>query len=233
MAKIKPNLSKKPKKSSDWEIVDIPIAQAGTKTGYSWSNQQAPRIQPTFQGNYTTSKTTGNRALTEKEMQANKIAAEKRLAEQRQAEYQQRQARIKESVDAQNQPLSAQNIMTQSQSTGDKMSLAMNTPFGNPTEYPTLSGYVEGLDFINPLKFIGDMGSGVGAVPYNVQQGNYGQALMGVAAPLIAGATAGIGTQGTKQFVNNLVNPVAGINFRKGVVKEIPGSTKNFKFAKF
>ena len=33
MAKIKPNLSKKPKKSSDWEIVDIPIAQVGTQMG--------------------------------------------------------------------------------------------------------------------------------------------------------------------------------------------------------
>jgi hypothetical protein len=205
---------------SVWEI--LPQAQTGTKTGYSWSNQQAPRIQPTFQGNYASSQTTGNRALTSKEMQALKVYGEKRVQEQRQAEYQQRQARIKESVDAQNQPLSAENIITQSQSTGDKMSLAMNTPFGNPKDYPVLSGYMEGLDYINPGKFIGDMASGVGAVPYNVQQGNYGQALMGVAAPLITGALAGIGTQGTKQFVNNLVNPVAGINFRKGALKKSP-----------
>jgi hypothetical protein len=194
-----------------WKIVDdTPIAQTGTQTGYSWSTQQAPSYQPTFQGNYTSSKTTGNRALTSKEMQALKVYGEKRVQEQKEAEYAARQARIKESVDAQNQPLSAENIMTQSQSTGDKMSFAMNTPFGNPKDYPVLSGYMEGLDYINPGKFIGDMASDLGAVPYNVQQGNYGQALMGVAAPLATGALAGIGTQGIRQFTNNLVNPFAG-----------------------
>ena len=212
---------------SVWEI--LPQAQGGTKTGYSWSTQQAPSYQPTFQGNYASSQTTGSRALTSKEMQANKIAAEKRVQQQKQAEYEARQAeyaarqaRIKESIAAQNQPLSAENIMTQSQSTGDKMSFAMNTPFGNPKDYPVLSGYMEGLDYINPFKFVGDMASGLGAVPYNVQQGNYGQAALSVAAPLTVGALAGIGTQGTKQFLNNVFNPVAGINFRKGALKKSP-----------
>jgi hypothetical protein len=59
MAKIKPNLSKKPKKSSNWEIVDIPIAQTGTKTGYSWSTNtsQTPKQQVVNTENVNTTKT--------------------------------------------------------------------------------------------------------------------------------------------------------------------------------
>ena len=65
-------------------------------------------------------------------------------------------------------------------------------------------------DYLNPFKMIGDMASGLGSVPYNVQQGNYGQAALAVGMPLGVGALAGIGANSTKQFVNNLANPLAG-----------------------
>lgn len=43
-------------------------------------------------------------------------------------------------------------------------------------------------DYINPAVMIGEMASGLGAIPYNIEQGNYGQAALAVAAPLAAGA---------------------------------------------
>ena len=59
-------------------------------------------------------------------------------------------------------------------------------------------------------KFIGDIASGLGAVPSNIQQGNYGSAAMSVVLPLIVGGLSGWGVKSTGQFVNNLVNPLAG-----------------------
>lgn len=209
--KLKSKLKPKLRKQSEWEILpdDVPMAQNGGNTGYQWSNQETP-------SNYTlatpkdvnVSRTESNRQLTPKEIeQLKKYTAEQNQLKKEQ-EYNQRQQGIQQSIQAQNQPLTIDNLRTRTQATGDKLSFAMNTRFGNPKEYPTLSGYMDALDFINPGKFIGDMAPGLGALPYNVREGNYGQAAFAVAAPLVTGALAGIGTQSTKQFVNNLTNPV-------------------------
>jgi hypothetical protein len=86
----------------------------------------------------------------------------------------------------------------------------MNSKYGNPKDYPTLSGYIQGLDYINPAKMIGDMTSGLGSVPQDVNDGNYLKAGLSVASPLAVGAIAGVGANSVKPFVNNLVNPLAG-----------------------
>lgn len=43
-------------------------------------------------------------------------------------------------------------------------------------------------DYVNPASMFGHFASGLGQVPLNVQEGNYGQAAMNVAAPVVAGA---------------------------------------------
>jgi hypothetical protein len=86
----------------------------------------------------------------------------------------------------------------------------MNSKYGNPKDYPTLSGYMQGLDYINPAKMIGDMTSGLGSVPQDINEGNYLKAGLSVASPLAVGAIAGVGANSVKPFVNNLVNPLAG-----------------------
>ena len=43
-------------------------------------------------------------------------------------------------------------------------------------------------DYINPMPVFGEMASGLGKIPLNIKQGNYGQAAMNLATPLLAGA---------------------------------------------
>jgi hypothetical protein len=83
-----------------------------------------------------------------------------------------------------------QLLMRQSQATGDKFH----------------SDYIP--DWLNPLVGIGDMASGLGAAPYNIQQGNYGSAALGVASPLAVGALGSFGANTTGQFLGNVFNPI-------------------------
>ena len=79
------------------------------------------------------------------------------------------------------------------------------------------------------------MASGLGRMPLNIQQGNYGDAALSVLAPVTAGAFAGIGAQNTRQFLNNAFNPLAGVGdllksgYNKiknvGVPSQLPGSS--------
>ena len=130
-----------------------------------------------------------------------------------------REARIRASERAQYGPMSAQTLAEQTQATGDKFRL-----------FPNDANNIFD-DYVNPGVMIGNMASGIGSVPYNLQQGNYGQAAMSVAAPLLTGALGGIGAKSTGQFVNNLVNPLAntknqlkkGLAGTKSLLKEVKG----------
>jgi hypothetical protein len=73
-------------------------------------------------------------------------------------------------------------------------------------------------DYINPLNMVGGMAGGLAQTPELINQGEYLNAALNVATPLTVGALAGIGTQNAGQFVNNLVNPLAGTRdlFKQG-----------------
>lgn len=64
---------------------------------------------------------------------------------------------------------------------------------------------------LNPFRSIGDAASGLGQVPKNIKESDYGKAALNVGLPLITGALAGMGAGNTRQFVNQLVNPAAGL----------------------
>jgi hypothetical protein len=181
----------------------------GKPPKYEWS-KGIDNIQPITQTQNNSSITTGNKKLSTEELKKAAEYTKKYNQQHLEEEYNNRQNKLKQSIDAQKQTPSVKNLQTQTQSTGDKLSLAMNSKYGNPKDYPTLSGYIQGLDYINPFKMIGDMASGLGSAPQNIEEGNYLKAGLSVGTPLFAGATAGIGTQGIKPFVNNLVNPLAG-----------------------
>ena len=114
-----------------------------------------------------------------------------------------RNAKIAESIAAQNEdiignPNWRQALATQTQSTGDKFRI-----------FPNEDSFVD--NYLNPGVMIGDMASNLGQAPLRAQQNDsYMPYVTSVGAPLVGGAFAGYGTQGTKQFVNNLVNPLAG-----------------------
>ena len=68
------------------------------------------------------------------------------------------------------------------------------------------------LNTFNPITMLYDMGAGLGEAPLMSDVTNsYIPYVTGVAAPLTTGALAGIGANTTGQFVNELINPLAGI----------------------
>jgi hypothetical protein len=66
-------------------------------------------------------------------------------------------------------------------------------------------------DYLNPANMIGGMASNLGQAPLQAQQSDsYMPYVTSIGTPLVTGALAGLGTQNTGQFVNNLANPLAG-----------------------
>lgn len=64
-------------------------------------------------------------------------------------------------------------------------------------------------DFINPIAMIGSMGEGLATAPYMAKRtDSYLPYILGVGAPLLTGALAGIGAKGTGQFIENVVSPI-------------------------
>lgn len=94
---------------------------------------------------------------------------------------------------------SSQDLADETGAIGDKISLQ---------NIPHIGKYIP--DMLDATGMIGNMASGLGRVPLNLEQRNYGQAILSVATPLTVGALAGIGTQNAGQFINNITNPFAG-----------------------
>jgi len=121
-------------------------------------------------------------------------------------EAQEKAQRLKEAEEAYKKrktgaPITPELLAQETQAIGDKISL-QNIP-GVGKHIP---------EILDVTGMIGNMASGLGRNPLNVEKGDYGQAALSIATPLTVGALAGIGTQNTGQFVNNLVNPLANIN---------------------
>jgi len=94
---------------------------------------------------------------------------------------------------------SSQDLANETGAIGDKIAL-QNIPY--------VGKYIPNI--LDVTQGIGNMASGLGRIPLNLEKGNYGQAALSVAMPLGVGALAGVGAENTGQFVNNLVNPLAG-----------------------
>ena len=78
-------------------------------------------------------------------------------------------------------------------------------------------------DYINPAVWIGSMAQNLGEAPKQAKEtGSLLPYITSIGTPLLGGAMAGIGATNTGQFVNNMVNPFAGMNPLKS--KQLPGS---------
>ena len=95
---------------------------------------------------------------------------------------------------------SSQELADETGAIGDKISLK---------NLPIVGKHIP--EILDVTGMFGNMASGLGRIPLNVEKGDYGQAALSIATPLTVGALAGIGTQNTGQFVNNIVNPLAGV----------------------
>jgi hypothetical protein len=101
-------------------------------------------------------------------------------------------------------PTTRQEWADQTQAIGDKISLK---------NLPVIGEYVP--DILDVTGGIGSMASSLASAPLRAQQQNsYMPYLTSVGAPLLGGALAGIGAKTTGQFVNNVVNPFAGIKLK-------------------
>jgi hypothetical protein len=87
---------------------------------------------------------------------------------------------------------------------GDKVSLQ---------RLPVVGEYIP--DVLDVTKGLGDMAAGLGAIPNNLNKGQYGQVAFNLGAPLLTGVLGGLGARTTGQFANNLVNPLAGVKLKK------------------
>lgn len=119
-------------------------------------------------------------------------------------EAQEKAQRLKEAEEAYKKrkagaPITPELLAQETQAIGDKISL-QNIPY--------VGKYIPNI--LDVTQGIGNMASGLGRIPLNLEKGNYGQAALDVAIPLGVGALAGVGTENTGQFVNNIVNPLAG-----------------------
>ena len=112
---------------------------------------------------------------------------------------------------------------------GDKADLfrRQNQAIGEKTSLqrlPYIGQYIPNI--LDVTGGIGNMASNVAAVPYNINEGNLLAAGLGIAAPVGVGRLASIGAPTTAQFVNNLVNPLAGTgNLIKGAGKYLTTQT--------
>jgi len=112
-----------------------------------------------------------------------------------------RKAKIDESVKYQDVPFTKDNwrevLAKETQATGDKLRRRLEPNFFD--------------DYLNPASMIGNMASNLGQAPLQAQQqDSYMPYVTSIGTPLAIGAMAGLGTQNTGQFVNNLANPLAG-----------------------
>jgi hypothetical protein len=78
-------------------------------------------------------------------------------------------------------------------------------------------------DYINPAAWVGSMAKDLGEAPKRAQQENsYLPYLTSIGMPVLGGALAGAGAKNTGQFVNNVVNPVAGVGLGKYLTTQTP-----------
>lgn len=153
--------------------------------------QQLPTERTTTQVDATKTARTNN---PDKTSLTARNKTDKEIAEER-------QARIDAQTQANAQPFDwsnfRQSLADRSQATGDALRVSNE---------PNLFD-----DYLNPASMIGSMADNLGQAPLRAkEEDSFMPYVTAVGAPLTVGAMAGIGTQNTGQFVNNLANPLAG-----------------------
>lgn len=196
---------------------DVPVAQNGSIT---WKNQlkkvaqekSSKRQLPDLNIVSKLKKETKNKKLSNfskiavdntKTYQKNKPGLVSKVARNKTDKEiaDDRKQKINESVFYQDMPLTQNNwrevLAKQTQATGDKLRVSDEPNFFD--------------DYVNPAAMVGSMASNLGQAPLQAQQSNsYMPYVTSIGAPLAVGTLAGLGANSTGQFVNNLVNPLAG-----------------------
>lgn len=210
------------------QVTEIPMAQDGQ---YVWSRGggNASAISNASASTYaTTQSKETQKDINKRQEQINKeakaVLSKKKVQELTEEDYnliQQstlpntkntlRDYRIHKANEAQKKDDSwtAEGFKNSTAAIGDKLSLQ---------RLPIVGDYIP--DVLDVTGGIGQMASGLGNIPQNLQKGEYGQAALNLVLPLATGALAGMGATTTGRFANNLINPFAGagkLKYRENV----------------
>lgn len=126
--------------------------------------------------------------LTKAQLEKNKAINKQVMANTKKAEAkaQAEEARARtEEVKARRNRIATANAMQDKQFDSAENFAIANSAIGDKlrfSEYPNIFD-----DYINPASMVGDMASGLGQIPLNIKQGNYGEAAMNIANPIITG----------------------------------------------
>ena len=112
-------------------------------------------------------------------------------------EIRERRERISTANEEQKKPLLRQNLKVAS-ALSDKLRVSENPNFFD--------------DYINPAVYLGHLADKTGSFGQNIMEGNLLQGTADLGEVLGVGLLGGYGTKSTKQFANNLFNPIAGVD---------------------
>lgn len=215
------------------QFIDEGFAQEGGKFSYRRNNQPLETVRESTQvrNNFNpTLFSTTARNLTEQELRDKKTKEYQRIANER------RVVREKANKNPLNQGL---NIITNSSlNTRDNWA---ETAAGLESQFRVSDKPNFFDDYINPANMIGGMASNLGQSSKEARDSDSVLPYFtSVGAPLAVGALAGIGANSTKQFVNNVANPLAGTgdltksfsNIKRNVsdIKELNSFSKKYGY---
>ena len=195
-----------------WDIIKNALSYFSSENDKPKSKRSPIKLTPLNLKEYAkkmdTSAKSDNTKLVRQPLSVNEANALK--AKNDAAELARRKQAIATSYAARKKPLSTKQLQEVTGAIGDKLRLFPNDPDSFIDEY------------LNPGVMIGNMASGLGSLPEDVKKGKIGNAALSVAAPLLVGALGGLGGSKTKaQFLNEVLNPVAGLsNPIKGLLKK-------------
>jgi hypothetical protein len=155
--------------------------------------------------------------LSKDQLAKNKAAVAQRVASENAKILAERKARLAGAEKAKSQPFSAKQLAEETQATGDKLRFFPNDP----------NSFID--DYLNPGVFIGNMASGLGRVPLNIKEGNYGQAAWDIGSPALLGAAEKV----IGPVVNKALNTVGkGLNtVSKNIQKQLPSLSSKVSLA--
>ena len=184
--------------------LDAKMAKTRSQLNRKPTPQLSSRERPKEIVRESTQTTFRNEAGRQVNTKPNEQISTKYNAErQRVQDVAERKAKIADSIKAQDEDIIGNSnwrevLARETQATGDKFRI-----------FPEENSLID--NYLNPMVMIGDMASNLGQAPLRAQQSDsYMPYVTAIGAPLAVGAMAGYGAKGNGQFVNNLLNPLAG-----------------------
>lgn len=170
-------------------------AEVATPYGYTWSPAKDPGASSADKT--LVSKDVNNVAVTNVVIPKVKYVSQQEKQAENIKQYDEVTDKIKEADSWRDQRIpsgnlflpSAEQLAKGTSQIGNKLTLQrMAGEYGNPRTHPIISQALHKADEYMPLHYLGEDASGIGAIPYNIQKGNYKDATLDLALPVAQSA---------------------------------------------